>query len=321
MEKSKSYTKDDNPYGQACLMVEIPKYIRQIKLSDKQRPIYYVWNGRTIKAKSKLVPMAFIKNEYKGNPLIEKGIVKPEFLHDCYKLVYAKNKREIIVFDTEYEINSYPFVGKYQLLLCKTEGDGTYETVIANAHKINQPRYRQIKGQDIFSGTLDEHTRGEIMYQIKKQYKEHLREVEPMIEEDYPFFLVCELHDTVKNIFDDTTDVVGVRWDVGNRLYPYMKAFPDTLTDLKIIKDDERLFITGEQIYFVPIASDFERKLVFYLIKDTRSIIKNNPYYNGVIQNNNENRHKFVFNRKTDLQRNTKGHGQLRKAKILRKKE
>ncbi len=35
------------------IRIEIPKFVRQVKMSDSQRAIYFEWNGRFIKGKNK----------------------------------------------------------------------------------------------------------------------------------------------------------------------------------------------------------------------------------------------------------------------------
>lgn len=88
----------------------------------------------------------------------------------------------------------------------------------------------------------------------------------------YPLYIHLEIHDTVRNVYDRSKKGEGIRWDVGNRAYPYIKTLVDFLVDgykdiEPIIIDDDRLHVMGEGYTFHPIEEGEECKLVFKIYK------------------------------------------------------
>lgn len=164
-----------------------------------------------------------------------------------------------------------------QYVLCNTVGN-KYEPIVANTKKVGKPRTYIIRGQDIFNGVLNEHTRNLVMNTIKQEYLLYVKDI-PRIDE-FPCKIECEIHDTIKNPFDKTKNGTGVRWDVDNLAYPYLKAFPDLLTSLGKLKDDDRLFMPrSPSAVFIPIEKYEDRKLVFIISKETDERILNHNVY------------------------------------------
>lgn len=250
--------------------VEIPQHIRQVKISNKQQPIYYEWNGLTIRGKKYKIPKKYFKDKSKSNDLKENIII--EYLKDEFSLGLLNKKKEVIL-STRNSTTKFP-LNTHVILLQKGI------PIIANDKVVGTPKIIPIKGQDFYSSNIREFTRGIIMNAIKECYEPFLNSF-PVINA-YPIRIVCEIHDTIKNYYDNTDkEGLGKAWDVDNYAYPYMKAFPDVLQALGKIRNDDRLHITQPPSpIFVPIENHNDRKLVFIIYKDDREIINQNKIYN-----------------------------------------
>lgn len=249
--------------------VEIPQHIRKIKLSEKQRARYFEWNGVSIKGKSK-VPIEFFRQ---GN--IRTQTVLIEELKNEYCICQLKNNQ---VVDTITSTSMLPnikelFNNNFKWRLGVVTDKWT-DFPLSNTNQVGKPKMYLIKGQDIYSGNLREHTRGIVMDEIKNCYKPHLLNL-PVID-DYPIKITCEIHDTIDNYYDRTRQ----KWDIDNYAYPYLKAFPDLMQELRKIRNDDRMHLTQPpSAIFCPIEDHNNRKLVFIISKDERDIIKNNKIY------------------------------------------
>lgn len=277
------------------IRIVIPKYLREVKLSDSQRAIYWEWDGREIKAKNKGLLMKFVGNKTafilankKGHPSHLKKeyfigatynnevvariykdvhVVEPELIKDA--LINGILKRKL----TKRQVESVKFY------LYESLGNGACAPIIDNELKVGTPRFVKIKGQDIYSGVVREFTRGEIMRQIKDSFRDAIKAI-PVIT-SYPIRITMELHTPVKNVFDRSSDSIGQRWDIDNHCFPYVKAFPDVLMEEGKIVDDDRLHITEPPHgVFCPCDTEEDRKLVFVIQTDDRELIKNSPIWN-----------------------------------------
>jgi hypothetical protein len=256
--------------------ITIPQYIRQVTIAKKRRPIYYTFNKdkREFLAKTKNIPKSFI----------EKGNLKVAFYNKSNKWV-----------DTQpYNINHYSLYAQLHKAIIVKDG----ELLLSNPKTVNTPNILTIRGQDFYSGNLREHTRAFVMQEIKKSFIPYLKDI-PSIE-DFPVRIRLEIHDTIKNSLEKGSSELGNPWDIGNRAYPYGKAFLDLLCSGRTgekdknnkyvqyfypkLPDDNRLYVTEDPQggIFCPLAEgldDSHRKLVFIVEQDTRDIIVNNPYY------------------------------------------
>ena len=261
------------------VIVEIPQYIRKVKFSEKQREQYYEWNGKTIKAKGKEVPKSFLSEEGKKNVVLREGNVLCSDLKLDYALgTFINNKLQFIYTpdDKIYKPESKALEQCNTICLIDIN---TQQKIVANPTKAGTPKYEIIRGQDFYNSAIREHSRGTIMQAIKNSFVSYVKDID--IINDYPIRIKCYLYDTVMNAFDPTKDKTkaGGRWDVGNRCYPYSKAFLDLLAtgsngEQKLfepkIKDDDRLHVTEDPQggIFCPIDDTNNRKLVFVIAKD-----------------------------------------------------
>lgn len=256
------------------IVITIPNYIKEAKLSEKQRPVYWEYDGTDIKAKSKKLLQRYIGD--REGVIMNNGKVLPRHLDARYTIVEVIKAK------------------KARYYLADTETD---ELVIANITQAGKPRIIKIKGQDIYSGNVREFTRGVIMEQIKESFKPYIKNT-PKITE-YPIEIICEIHTPVKNINDRAKQGVGGRWDVDNHAYPYLKAFPDLLTEEGIIEDDDRLHITiPAHAIYNPCDKEEDRKLVFIIKKDDRDIIKNNKHYGAKHRQAEQSVWRLIFERR-----------------------
>jgi len=291
------------------LQIEVPQYLREIQTAKAARPKYYYWDGNTIKGKAKKLLLMYIKKESKKT-LTKERIVKPDDLKNNYLIFGFKGSKVFTYFmpiGIEFKLNDlttkqYKLKTKYILCEAVTEKDeydffipnspseySYFKKVIANETKAGKPRYTIIKGQDMYSGTLNEFTRAKMVNELKYDYykKTFDQLLENFIDFNYPLLVEMEIQDTIRNHYDRTKEGAGIRWDVGNRVYPYLKTFVDFLVNGYVVEkaikgmtqeygiegiiiDDDRLHISGEGYYFTPIKEHKNRKLIFNIYEDTR---------------------------------------------------
>lgn len=260
------------------LRVEIPQHIRKVQFSAKQRPVYFEWNGVSIKGKRVKIHKRYFKDKQHT-----REIIKIEDLQDRFFIGrYRNNKLEGVSRDSAELPSVNELIrtkDKYRLtILTKEMGAAEiYLPVICNPKVVNTPKMMLIKGQDFYSQKVREHQRALIMGAIKECYKPHLLNL-PVINE-YPVRIECEIHDTIRNVYDKK-EGLGLPWDLDNYAYPYMKAFPDIMQALGKLRNDDRLHVTAPPApMFVPIENHDNRKLVFIISKDERDVIVNNEIY------------------------------------------
>lgn len=284
--------------------ITIPKYIRKVKISNKVRPKYWEWDGTTIRSKGRKLLQKYIDPEKKREVVLNDGNVLPQHLKKEYVLVGFYKKKPIerlisvnSVTGSQYVIWDATSKTKVEnkediiYILCTNIDKSNYQKVkkvIANPTKVDLPNYAIINGQNIYNSTANPFTIGKIFDAIKQMYYDAFKNMDSNKMQNfrgnllfsYPLQIEVELHDTVKNVFDNTKKGNGRRWDVGNRTDPYMKTFLDFLVcglrDIEpFIEDDDRLHVTtGNNSYFVPIENSGDRKLVFNIYQDCNLAFK-----------------------------------------------
>lgn len=258
------------------IRVEIPQHIRKVQLSAKQRPVYFEWNGLCIKGKKAKIHRRWLQDQ--SSHVVD---IKIEDLKDKFFIgVYHNNKIVSVTRDTSDLPTPAALLrtkDKYRLVIQNDEQG--YTPMLCNSKVVDTPRMKLIKGQDFYNSTIKEHQRGTIMNAIKECYKPYLVNL-PVIQ-DYPVRMVCEVHDTIRNVYDLHQQTgTGKPWDVDNYAYPYLKAFPDLMQALGKIRNDDRLNVTQPpSAIFCPIEHHRDRKLVFIISKDERELIANNETY------------------------------------------
>lgn len=275
------------------IRVEILQHIRKVQLSAKQRPVYFEWDGYSLRGKKTKIPRKFFRDKtfYPTNlDPIRIEDLKPHFRIGVFlstKLINTITENSMLPDAKVLDKTDL----KYRLVI-QDDVDNLFpidfNLVLCNPKIVNTPRMYLIKGQDFYNSKIREFQRGVVMDEIKKCYRPYLENLPVII--DYPVRIECEVHDTIKNFYDNTNsnEGLGSPWDIDNYAYPYMKAFPDLLQELKKIKNDDRLHITQPPSpLFVPIEDHSNRKLVFIISKDEREIIANNETYKAYHGNKN----------------------------------
>lgn len=212
-----------------------------------------MYNGSEIKSeKGKKLPSRFFKAEC----IDEYGELTTNVryaLKSQYKIgVIKKGKRLINVLITE-----------------------SGEPVLANPRAAGTPKYMPINGQAIYNGKVAQFSRAKMMTEIKRYFATELVENNKApfaylkaIAEDLntSFHMEMHLHDHIEN----------GNWDLGNRLLPYEKAFPDLLCTGKIdkdtkvfepiLKDDNIKFINGISKFYHELEDSKEPYLIIKFI-------------------------------------------------------
>jgi hypothetical protein len=224
--------------------IEIPKYIRVYTKSKNVRPKYF------IKGKKTLPLMYCNKSLYNTQ-----GVREPD--------------------EVNYGWQSFPVIRQKRKQFIDFLVDlHTGERVIANVNDVGKVKMANINGQGIYNGNIAQHERNNMIGAIKDYLRPYIKNIQPLLR--FPIRIDCY-------IFDVTTDVIyskGQAWDVENRFFPYGKSFHDLLTELKIIPDDNRLYITEPaHPIFVPIEDPNRTRLLFRVYKDNRAVILNDPDY------------------------------------------
>ncbi len=118
--------------------------------------------------------------------------------------------------------------GKIKCLYDNEEG----QFVLKNAKSAGTPNYQTIAGNEIYA-RMHERKRMLIVHSLKDHFKEHIsKQIESISEDLYPLSISMELH----------APFGYADWDVDN-LWIYHKCFLDSLKDLKLIPDDNILYV------------------------------------------------------------------------------
>jgi len=168
---------------------------------------------------------------------------------------------------------------KYQGMPFNKKGilvDKLGNPLIANPRVVGTPRLKKINGQDFYKGTDSPHIRSKVVSELKSFLKPFVKGIEPITS--YPVQIKLKLY-----------DVVGVgNWDLDN-LWIYNKCMQDVLVDEGILAEDNVMYVTAAAApEFVPVETEEERKLVFDIYNDRRTVILDNPLYNELHSNHSE---------------------------------
>ena len=181
------------------LEVVIPKYIREVKLSNSIRPKYLKISFEDFRNNAFKVPEKYIKKEYRECKRFSTSDLKSDF-----QFVFNNKDKTVVLYN---KLTNSP--------------------AILNEKKVGQPNIMRINAQDFYSGFSSPFIRGKIMGDIKLNMLPYLTSL-PVITER-PVRVELEIVDTIKNYTDKSKDGWGMRFDIDNRAYPYMKAFLDLL--------------------------------------------------------------------------------------------
>ena len=139
-----------------------------------------------------------------------------------------------------------------------------------NAALANKPRYITIGGNMLYAG-MKEHVRMKMIMAIKDDFRRYIQALDRI--DVFPIHITAELH----------TKPNECNWDIDN-LWIYVKVFQDLLIEYGIIPDDCVKYITKSTSFeFYPIAKYEDRKMIFHIQSDQRSIINHVMFRNSPV--------------------------------------
>lgn len=202
-------------------------------------------------------------------------LIKKLLINDFPRKIKISNKRRRKYYDKSSKKNipkKYLNTSKY---VYKKFGDreflievSTGEKVIANPRTADQPRYKTVSGQEIYSGNLHHHTRNKIMQELKQFFLRQfeINELTPFDENMFPLIITGEL-------FSPYYEQKNNDWDVDNFQFPYVKAFHDALVAGRYIPEDHRGLISCPLHFKYTPSNDYKMRIKFE--KDRRKIWNN----------------------------------------------
>ena len=269
----------ENPF----LVVEIPQYIRSIKIANSRNAVYYECDtsGKILLKKGKKVKQQYLTTT--AIDTVRKG-------YDSYALTWFQETYTIGIYkksllidwvlrgcggnqcNTGVGLIFYKNKPDYKFIIINNQ---TRKPVIVNEKTVGTPRHKIISGQDIYNGTIRPEMRASIMQAIKEDYISKMP-VLPIIEK---YLLPCLIQLTIYDVIGDGT------WDIDNRSFLYSKAFNDLMSKgttgkkngnklpikyfTPILPDDNVKFVTqAGGARFIEVEKEEERKLVFSFYKD-----------------------------------------------------
>jgi len=128
--------------------------------------------------------------------------------------------------------------------------------IIANPRVAGTPRFKKIRGNDIWSG-MDHFLRAKIARDLKNYFKDIYKEnnLKPLKRDDYPIGVLLEFYD----IINEETQ------DIDNLSLIYRKCSLDALKG--IIEDDKPIYLQEIPCSFIPIDDTRNNKLVITIYK------------------------------------------------------
>lgn len=178
----------------------------------------------------------------------------PQFI----QRVKMSNKRR-----AQYYTRSTPIPKKYQDSSFVFDRKGRLCTedmtpIIRNSRSVNTPRFKTINGQEFYAGLAKPVIRVKIVNAIKDSFRPYVQPL-PKLKQ-FPVQFFCEYH-----------DVPGkADWDLDNK-WIYLKVFQDLLVNEGKMPDDNIKYVSrAASMEYVPVESEEDRKLVFYICSDAR---------------------------------------------------
>lgn len=161
---------------------------------------------------------------------------------------YIQNKCRI---PKKYQNDNYDFNAKGQLIDIHSG-----KVVVKNSRTAGKPRYRKVNGNDIYNGNINTHARANLVRNIHNYFIPYLKDIKlPDDINIYPLTLelIFKMHDKGKfNIDNDN------KWI-------WRKCIQDTLTELKIISDDNNDIINRNEEETLFIPEDQAQQLIINL--------------------------------------------------------
>jgi len=184
-------------------------------------------------------------------------VVIPNYLRRV-KLSEARRAKYILFGSSaadKYKGDRYRWKKRGKNLCLYDSEEGQF--VIKNAKAAGTPSYQTIAGNEIYA-RMHERKRMMIVHALKDNFKEHIRNQISSIPDDmFPLSIDMEIH--VPFGYAD--------WDLDN-LWIYHKCFQDSLRDLKLIPDDNILYVRDAgRTKFIPVMEHITPTMIFNINK------------------------------------------------------
>ena len=214
--------------------IVMPNFPRVVRLSESRRAKYYL-KDKFIAGKD-VLPMECL------NEITNLDVVEANWGNLAIKTYKATKKlpartKYFCINPDKYKWKEHKKANKkVEIRLWDIEKK---EYVIKNPSVAGTPNDEIINGQSMYNGTYHPHTRDKIMKVIHEYMIPFLKGLEPITT--YPLIIEGYMYDYVEKC----TISKGRLFDIGNRQFPYNKAFEDMLQHCGIIKQDDVKHIIG----------------------------------------------------------------------------
>lgn len=131
---------------------------------------------------------------------------------------------------------------KLKVLLCDYK---TSLPIIKNARSAGTAKYVQIKGNLFYSGFSHYSLRTKIIEAIKDSFRPHFK---GKVANTFPIYLEFVFHDTLRSVQGKNGNKTQ---DLDNLSFAYVKSGQDLMTKMKIIPDDNLLYIRKVSYEFI----------------------------------------------------------------------
>lgn len=236
----------------------MPDFPRVVRLSEHRRAWYYIKTkvlAGTHKLPADCLKEVDITTRLHMTPEENKELISKE-----YKATKRLPKRikYFIVDPTKYAWKLHKKgKNKFEERLIDIR---TKEFVVRNHLTAGTPNDEIINGQNFYNSKYDPYTAGKIMTTIHEYMYSFLKGLQPITE--YPIIIDGFMYDYGREC--TISGKTGRTWDVGNRSFPYNKAFEDVLQHKGIVKEDDFEHVVGSpRLIFVNLDrnQEFKKKL------------------------------------------------------------
>ena len=133
----------------------------------------------------------------------------------------------------------------------------TSEKVIRNKRTAGKPKMLRINGQSIWDGSIDRYARNNLKVFLTHYFtpiiiRSNIEKLYTPKDHYFHFEFIFYFPLTLRNF---------VAQDIDNHAFCYVKAFLDTMQELKIIENDNPLFARGYSSRYVDIPTEEDRRL------------------------------------------------------------
>ncbi len=169
--------------------------------------------------------------------------IRPIYFNKDSKIL----KKYLKYLGKKYEFRNYKVGTHVESLLTDIK---TGEKIIKNHKEANKPRFKEIKGNEFYSGFGHHSIRANMILQIKESFEPYFRKLFPFKDEDYPLYIEFIYH-----------DIRYQSQDLDNKRFAYEKCILDLLQTEGKLKNDNVDFVVKLSSEF-SVCKEDERKLI-----------------------------------------------------------